>query len=88
MRVLTALAMPHARIEFELTPAAVGPHGADQVTLMFTANPGNGRRDETVLNAAFGLGEAVVGGEFLEKLQDCYARYGRDETIVRREIVR
>ena len=26
--------------------------------------------------------EAVVGGEFLEKLQDCYARYGRDETIV------
>lgn len=38
---LTALAMPHARIEFELTPAAVGPHGADQVTLMFTANPGS-----------------------------------------------
>ncbi|WP_300797462.1 AAA family ATPase [uncultured Alistipes sp.] len=26
--------------------------------------------------------EAVEGGEFLEKLQDCYARYGRDETIV------
>ena len=26
--------------------------------------------------------EAVVGGEFLEKLQDCYVRYGRDETIV------
>ncbi len=38
---LTALAMPHARIEFELAPAAVGPHGADQVTLMFTANPGS-----------------------------------------------
>ncbi|WP_418991476.1 ATP-dependent DNA helicase [Alistipes sp.] len=26
--------------------------------------------------------EAVEGGEFLEKLQDAYARYGRDETIV------
>lgn len=26
--------------------------------------------------------EALSGGEFLEKLQDCYARYGRDETIV------
>ena len=26
--------------------------------------------------------EAVEGGEFLDKLQDCYARYGRDETIV------
>ena len=26
--------------------------------------------------------ERVDGGEFLEKLQDCYALYGRDETIV------
>lgn len=26
--------------------------------------------------------EAIEGGEFLEKLQDCYDRYGRDETIV------
>ena len=26
--------------------------------------------------------EALEGGDFLEKLQDCYARYGRDETIV------
>ncbi len=26
--------------------------------------------------------EAVEGGEFLEKLQECYDRYGRDETIV------
>ena len=26
--------------------------------------------------------EAVSGGELLEKLQDCYDRYGRDETIV------
>ncbi len=26
--------------------------------------------------------EAVEGGDFLEKLQDCYTKYGRDETIV------
>ncbi len=26
--------------------------------------------------------ETVSGGEFLEKLQDCYDKYGRDETIV------
>ena len=26
--------------------------------------------------------ERVEGGEFIEKLQDCYDRYGRDETIV------
>ncbi|MEG1885479.1 MAG: AAA family ATPase [Alistipes sp.] len=26
--------------------------------------------------------EAIDGGEVLEKLQDCYARYGREETIV------
>ena len=26
--------------------------------------------------------EALEGGDFLEKLQDCYALYGRDETIV------
>lgn len=26
--------------------------------------------------------EALSGGEFLEKLQDCYDKYGRDETIV------
>jgi pyruvate,water dikinase len=30
--------------------------------VMFTANPVNGARDEIIVNAAFGLGEAVVGG--------------------------
>ena len=29
---------------------------------MFTANPSNGRRDETVISAAWGLGESVVSG--------------------------
>jgi pyruvate,water dikinase len=31
--------------------------------ILFTANPVNGRRNEAVINAAWGLGEAVVGGE-------------------------
>jgi rifampicin phosphotransferase len=30
--------------------------------VLFTANPMNGRRDEMVINAAWGLGEAIVGG--------------------------
>ena len=35
---------------------------ADVAGVMFTANPLNGRRDEVVINAAWGLGEAVVSG--------------------------
>jgi pyruvate,water dikinase len=35
---------------------------AEAAGIMFTANPLNGKRDETVINAAWGLGEAVVGG--------------------------
>jgi pyruvate,water dikinase len=35
---------------------------ADAAGVMFTANPTNGRRDEVVLSAAWGLGESVVGG--------------------------
>lgn len=31
--------------------------------ILFTANPVNGRRDQMLLNASWGLGEAVVGGE-------------------------
>lgn len=37
---LTALAMPHAELRFALTPADLGPHGADRVELLFSANPG------------------------------------------------
>lgn len=36
---------------------------ADAAGVLFTANPANGRRHESVVNAAWGLGEAVVGGE-------------------------
>ena len=35
---------------------------ADAAGVMFTANPTNGRRNETVISAAWGLGESVVGG--------------------------
>ena len=35
---------------------------AEAAGIMFTANPINGKRDEIVINAAWGLGEAVVGG--------------------------
>ena len=31
--------------------------------ILFTANPATGERSEMVLNASFGLGEAVVGGQ-------------------------
>ncbi|SDT14382.1 DNA repair protein RecN [Microlunatus soli] len=37
---LSALAMPHARLEFAVQPADRGPYGADQVDLLFSANPG------------------------------------------------
>lgn len=35
---------------------------AEAAGVLFTANPTNGRRDQIVINAAWGLGEAVVGG--------------------------
>ena len=35
---------------------------ADAAGVMFTANPANGRRDEVVIGAAWGLGESVVSG--------------------------
>ncbi|MEJ2596971.1 MAG: PEP/pyruvate-binding domain-containing protein, partial [Anaerolineales bacterium] len=35
---------------------------AEAAGILFTANPVNGKRDQIVINAAWGLGEAVVGG--------------------------
>ncbi|MDP9999588.1 PEP/pyruvate-binding domain-containing protein [Pseudarthrobacter sulfonivorans] len=35
---------------------------ADAAGVMFTANPSNGRRNQTVISAAWGLGESVVSG--------------------------
>ena len=51
---LTALAMPHARLTFALTPTALGPYGADAVDLLFAANPGSEPRS---------LGKVASGGE-------------------------
>ncbi|MDO5067226.1 MAG: DNA repair protein RecN [Propionibacteriaceae bacterium] len=51
---LQALALKHARLEFTVTPAARGPHGADRVELMFTANPGS---------TPGPLGKVASGGE-------------------------
>jgi DNA repair protein RecN (Recombination protein N) len=38
---LADLAMPHARLSFEVTSAELGPSGADRVDLLFAANPGS-----------------------------------------------
>lgn len=38
---LAALALPRASLSFEVAPAERGPHGADHVTLLFSANPGS-----------------------------------------------
>lgn len=35
---------------------------ADAAGILFTANPTNGARDQMLINAAWGLGEAIVGG--------------------------
>jgi DNA repair protein RecN (Recombination protein N) len=51
---LAALAMPHARLKFEVTRADLGPSGADRVDLTFAANPGSEAR---------GLGRVASGGE-------------------------
>nr|WP_232530904.1 DNA repair protein RecN [Microlunatus antarcticus] len=51
---LTALAMPHARLTFALTPTALGASGADAVDLLFAANPGTEPRS---------LGKVASGGE-------------------------
>ncbi|MBK8463098.1 MAG: DNA repair protein RecN [Nigerium sp.] len=39
---LAALAMPQARLVFDVSPlTGLGPHGADQISLLFAANPGS-----------------------------------------------
>jgi DNA repair protein RecN (Recombination protein N) len=51
---LAALAMPHARLTFEVGSADLGRWGADRVDLVFAANPGSEAR---------GLGRVASGGE-------------------------
>ena len=52
---LAALALPRARLFFDLSPLTEpGPHGADQIALLFSANPGA---------VAGPLGRVASGGE-------------------------
>ncbi|MBB1484952.1 DNA repair protein RecN [Tessaracoccus sp. MC1865] len=51
---LEALAMPHAELRFAVTDAPIGPHGADRIELLFTANPGSEPAP---------LGKVASGGE-------------------------
>ncbi len=51
---LKSLAMPKARLEFRIEPGELGPHGADQVSLLFSANPGS---------TPAPLGKVASGGE-------------------------
>ncbi len=56
---------------------------AEVAGIMFTANPLNGRRDQTLINAAWGLGEAVVGGMVTP---DSFTVDKSNHAIVAREI--
>ena len=56
---------------------------ADAAGIMFTANPVNGKRDELVINAAWGLGEAVVSGAVTPDTLTVNKATGK---IIRREI--
>lgn len=51
---LKALAMPHARLRFDVSDAGHGPHGADRIELLFSANPGSEPAP---------LGKVASGGE-------------------------
>jgi rifampicin phosphotransferase len=64
----TARALDY-RLRQKIDPSAVGLAVIVQVMvpaeasgIMFTANPISGARDEIVIDAAWGLGEAIVGG--------------------------
>jgi DNA repair protein RecN (Recombination protein N) len=51
---LTALALPEARFEVGLTPCELSEHGAERVSFLFTANPGESSRP---------LAKVASGGE-------------------------
>ncbi len=56
---------------------------AEAAGIMFTVNPLNGRRNELVINAAWGLGEAVVSGAVTPDTLTMDKQKGR---VIRREI--
>lgn len=56
---------------------------ADAAGILFTANPINGKRDELLVNAAWGLGEAVVSGAVTPDTLTINKQSGK---VVQREI--
>lgn len=56
---------------------------ADAAGVMFTANPVNGKRDEIVINAAWGLGEGIVSGAVTPDTVTVEKATGK---VIRREI--
>lgn len=56
---------------------------AEVAGILFTANPVNGARDQLVINAAWGLGEAIVGGLVTP---DTFVMNRADGTVVSQEI--
>lgn len=77
---LAALAMPHARLVFDVTPTEQGPHGADRIELMLTANPGS---------APAPLGKVASGGELSRirlALEVVLAGGSADQTFVFDEV--
>jgi phosphohistidine swiveling domain-containing protein len=78
------------RDQLNVDPATVsmavvvqGMVDAEASGILFTANPMSGDRTELVINAGFGLGEAVVGGEITP---DSFV-LGRRDLSVREEVV-
>ncbi len=56
---------------------------ADVAGILFTSNPVNGARDQVVINAAWGLGEAIVGGAVTP---DTFIVEKTTERIIERQI--
>jgi len=55
------MGIEHATVAMAVVVQTMVP--AEVSGIVFTANPVNGERDELIVNASFGLGEDVVGGE-------------------------
>ncbi|GAA3129012.1 PEP/pyruvate-binding domain-containing protein [Streptosporangium carneum] len=53
--------VPHDEVALAVVVQELVP--ADAAGVLFTVNPVSGARDQTVINASWGLGEAVVGGQ-------------------------
>ncbi len=62
---------------------------AEKAGILFTANPVNGRRDQMLLNASWGLGEAVVSGEVTPDQWVMETGSGRiiEERVARKQVM-